>query len=939
MTFPDDPLEIRVEIQFGAVGWVDVTGDVADQTISLRRGRSDEASSVQPSTLEFELDNLHGDYTPGRAESAWWPHVGRGAPVRFAVRWDGSWRTRFTGRVASWQPIWPAGDTPQDAAGQVESRAAVTAAGVLRRLGQGDEPRPSTLRRQIMAFQDDPRLRAYWPLEDGRDTDGRAVSPLEGVPPMVVGGSVTWGGDSESIPGAAQMVTAQAPWGLNGRVPPTPNGTWRTEWVAVPRTPTTGTARMLAVQLAGASPFTQFDVLVSDTDLHLRALVGDTVFGTISEPADIHDQPTFFRLGANQGGTSARFFVQAWVGGSLVAEVSTTSVSGGQVGRVSRVLGWSNAELEEPLSLGHILVRTAPVNPVMLTSAAMTGHDGERAATRFTRLCEENEIDAAVVGDPEDTPRMGPQRPAPLLDLFFEIEAADRGVIYEPMSEHDLVLRTRESMLNQVAAFELDASTRLDGDAVRSDLADPFAPTDDDQALVNHITVSRPRGSQVTLSDEASIEENRKYDDSVTVNVETDDQLLDQAGWRLHLGTWGEMRYPSLSPDLMVSPQLIDDWLSVDIGDRADVSGLPPQHPAADVSQLVQGWSEKISPALWAVTANTSPARPFQVGVLDDDGDPPNTALARLDTTRSELAVGVDETETGLSVAVVEGPRWVDSTAHADEFPLSVEVGGEVMEVSAIGALVEGDPLTGAGHFEDTTASTSHAVPAVSAVGTSDLHLAAACSFVEPGTYTGLDGMTSESSTTGVFSTMAAASEMLAASGSTGGRTFTFSDSDVWSSLAVIAHGAASGEPVVEEVQSDVSSGTASEGPDPIEFTTSPEAGERLLVVQAWDWDPGNTMAPPDSDLETWDLVADSIEASDATSRVQLWERRITDPGEITVTVNAESDQWDLHAALIRLSGVTEEGQAFTVARSVNGVSKSHSAGARVRVAEPIRLV
>ncbi|WP_344014192.1 hypothetical protein, partial [Nocardiopsis exhalans] len=82
---------------------------------------------------------------------------------------------RFTGEVTSWPVRWDLSDS--------DVWVPLSAAGILRRLGQGAKPLRSPLRRTIPTHFPV----AYWPLEDGADAT-RAVSPVEGVDPVRVSG-------------------------------------------------------------------------------------------------------------------------------------------------------------------------------------------------------------------------------------------------------------------------------------------------------------------------------------------------------------------------------------------------------------------------------------------------------------------------------------------------------------------------------------------------------------------------------------------------------------------------------------------------------------------------------------------------------------------------------------------------------------------------------
>lgn len=99
MPWPDRPwwLPIRLELALGADqagdpaewSWTDVSDDVRPQTITIRRGRSDEGAQVQPLSASIDLDNATGDYTPGLPTGAHYPLIRRGVPARLWVQAGG----------------------------------------------------------------------------------------------------------------------------------------------------------------------------------------------------------------------------------------------------------------------------------------------------------------------------------------------------------------------------------------------------------------------------------------------------------------------------------------------------------------------------------------------------------------------------------------------------------------------------------------------------------------------------------------------------------------------------------------------------------------------------------------------------------------------------------------------------------------------------------
>jgi hypothetical protein len=294
------------------------------------------------------------------------------------------------------------------------------------------------------------------------------------------------------------------------------------------------------------------------------------------------------------------------------------------------------------------------------------------------RLCREEGIPIAVVGDNtlpaffrgnlDLSEPMGPQRPLPLPDLLQECADTDLGILYEQRSIPGLAYRTRRSLYNQTPRVTLD----LNQQAVEG----PFEPVLDDQRLRNDITVSRPDGSSAQAVDQASIDAEGLYDDGVDANVWLDERLAEQAGWRLHLGTWPELRLPAVSTGLRYAGAgVIAQWLDADLGDLVALRNLMRQYDR-DVDQLLEGYEETLSFFDWLVALTGSQAAPWQVGVLDDDT--PTVALARLESDGSTLTADISTSATSLSVAVV-GPLWTTSASYR---PFDIMVGGERMTVT-----------------------------------------------------------------------------------------------------------------------------------------------------------------------------------------------------------------------------------------------------------------
>jgi hypothetical protein len=212
----------------------------------------------------------------------------------------------------------------------------------------------------------------------------------------------------------------------------------------------------------------------------------------------------------------------------------------------------------------------------------------------------------------------------------------------------------------------------------------PFEPTDDDQGKANLVTVTRAGGSSATVEDTTSTMSTAPppagigiYDTTVTLSLASDASTKHQAGWRVHLGTVDEARWPVIGaklehPVFLADPALTEQLLDLDLGDRLDVEDLPAWLPPFPARAIVQGYQETILPFSHEIQWNASPASPFDVAYYGE---------ARYGTEFSSLASGVNSTATSWSVATSTGPLW---TTTAGDFPLDVLVEGELVTVTNI---------------------------------------------------------------------------------------------------------------------------------------------------------------------------------------------------------------------------------------------------------------
>lgn len=593
------------------------------------------------------------------------------------------WQFRHTGEAGSW--------TPRRDVDEFDRWTDMTIAGVTRRLGRGADPLDDSIKR--FAQLRDPV--GYWPLSD-TDDDGK------GIARAVIGSNMK----ADLFNSPSDLYYPQ--WGQGSLAPWLP-ASLRTPQINSAARPADPRIRGPVQTDAGGfsadlmirflPPETEGNInqaLIcrweSDPDLPLSASyfliiapqTGNVVvegFGASlpqSYPPIFDGRVHHVRVDFTEGAGDLTD-VDVYVDGSQILS-SSIDIGAATTPAIVAHNYFFSSQTDETgnFDLGPITLWNAADAPNVADSlAAYFGHAGEHAGRRFLRLCAEEDIPAAVVGDPDDTQLIGPQHPDPLLGLLREVELADDGLIYEPRQFAGLTMRTGRSRYNQPAVLELDYTA--------AQVAPPLEPVVDDLEIRNDWTVSRRDGGSARAVQRTGPNNVNKPEDdpqgvgryttSLDVNTVSDVQLPSHAGWHLHVSTVDDIRYPQVTVDLDASPDLVAAASAVDIGDRITVANLPTDLSYDVASLVVLGYTETIGPFRRVITFNCAPASPYQVAEIghDDYGvvAPGGTALDE----------DLDTTETGVDVTDNYGYLWVDEAV-----PFDIIIGGERMTVTAVGA-------------------------------------------------------------------------------------------------------------------------------------------------------------------------------------------------------------------------------------------------------------
>lgn len=567
---------------------------------------------------------------------------------------------RFLGEVSEWPPQWDTGGK--------DVTTPIAASGILQRYNQSKTVLQSTLRRRIPS---EPTLLAYWPMEEGADAT-QAASPIAGVQPMQVTG-FTWAADS-TLAGSGPLPQLAPPSSMAARVPPA-IGDWHVECVfkldTLPASPTL----MLQVNLGGGTAATiQFLIGVGVARIQALDTTGAVVATDDSPPDGFTNGWGRLQVKVSTSGGTVSLFGQWIIIGSTGATLSGTSFSGAP-GRVTSVSGsWGSGFSD--LRIGHLAVFNT-FDPGTYDNADIA-FDGESAAARLMRVAVEQAVPLSIAARSTDTEPVGPQAQDTFLNVVTSAAQADEGMLHEAREFLGIRYRGRASLYNQPSALDLPYV------ATPQALMAPLRPVDDLQGVRNDSTVTRLNGSfgrsvittgpLSTLPPPLGI--GTGYDEDVTLNLHSDDQAAMHAGWRTHVGTWDEARFPEVNLSLEKNPALIPAVARIDTGSRIRIT--PPllkQLPPDPIDQLVLGYEENISQFSWRFAFACQPYGPYRVAVADD------AVQGRADTDGSQLGTSITSTATSMQIATTSGPLWDTDPA---QYPLDIRMGGETITVTAV---------------------------------------------------------------------------------------------------------------------------------------------------------------------------------------------------------------------------------------------------------------
>lgn len=668
-------------------------------------------ASPDPSAAQLDpVPFASGSFTDAQGNT--WTPIGSADAARV---WYGTVDTRFYGETSSFPNRW-------DTSGN-DAWVPITAAGMLRRLGQNQEPAQTGLQAWVQGQS--PQPVSYFPLT-GREGTSYSVNQ----------GRVGRNGFKFYPTNWPYLAAASGNPGL------LPAFTYGKDW-GVPWLDTgmeynaSGDITFMQAEVGTSddnftldfvfqSPVISSDSGVQDTNIGVLGIyvwtydndrwylqlqkpgndgtlqvtwyandgVGSTTFPSAGPVAALLDnQLHTCRFELSTSGTNQTYSV--YIDGVLIS--SNTMAAGRRINGTSVYqMFYSRYVGQTVFNLGHLTGWSGPTFPnapaVASFSAAALGYVGETAGDRMVRISALGGIPFSLQGSAADTETMGAQYSEPRLTQLRDAENTDRGYLLEPRSTFGLKYRTRVSMVAQSPGLTLNYAA--------GHIVPPFEPTDDDLLIKNDMTVSRRDGGsarvQLTTGRMSILEPPDgvgQYADQTSVNCQTDAQLDGIAAWIVNLGTVDQARYPSVSVDLgnlavydAANGTTLDKQArALDTGDLLVITGLTALGVYDDVRLLVLGVaSEEISEGGYQhrITWNCAPYTGYEGSVYATSA---SVGTARYDTAGSTLVAALNTTATTFQVAATATSQGTTLwTTDPAAFPLDITMDGERMTVGAI---------------------------------------------------------------------------------------------------------------------------------------------------------------------------------------------------------------------------------------------------------------
>lgn len=668
------PQAPTVAILLNSGVWLDISTDVRFEAgiRNVNRGRTATDTKLRAGSAgPMQINNLDGKYSPRNPIGPLYGLIGRNTQCRISRR--GTYR--FWGVIPEWPPEWT--DGGQDA------WVNLTVAGIMRQLLATNAPvLQSALTRATLAGNPV----SGWTLEDSSGATVAAPTVLGG-PVLVPFGTASFAGDTTLGGASSAPNIGSVGTGFSGNVLPI-TGSWGVEFAT--KAIESLSVAMIYITDTNGNTFNLVTPWVLPTN-HMQVNIGTEALTVTSEPwntdAQFNNAWYYYAMYFQQSG--AKIACQLYINGvQVISQNTSTSFTLGSPARLQapqdvttpKTIG-SDGSLK---SISHInfYANTVPTNAYL----TLNGYIGENAGRRLQRLCSEQGIGFVYSGSLDDTMPMGPQGVDKFVDLIFDCESADMGFLYEDNDSFSIGYAPRSSMWNQSATLALDYNAS-------GNIVLPLVPADNDSKIINDSTVQRKGGGSVRVAVTTGPMSTAapsaggigSYPENPTVNVQSDTNAGDVAGWHVNIGTTDRQRFDQVNVNVantITNHNLIglaNQMCNMQIGNMITIDNPPVWAQTDQIRLICVGIVESFDQFRHTITYNTVLADPYTIGLLDDP------ILGHIESDGTYLVSAIGTADLSMTVATVTGELWITNILSVSgDFPFDIMMGGERMTIGGI---------------------------------------------------------------------------------------------------------------------------------------------------------------------------------------------------------------------------------------------------------------
>jgi hypothetical protein len=573
-------------------------GATSGGPITISRGRTDEISAMQPSSLSLVLDNIDGRFTLGDTSGGYGAiNVDRRIRVSYTV--GGVTSKRFTGYVQDWPTEWVTGS-------DTHAVARITAQCRWANLARWN------LRSQMESYAEIDDVLGYYTLgEDAGpayNTSRYTQDPLKyttlGAPDATFGvttggpvgdGGLTSvkfvGGDwlTANVTGAS---SAASVFTIAGYVSFTVNDTYGA-YLYLINTASENPTTML-IKNDGSGHFTA-SITTSD-----NTTASVTTTGTYND-GNPHLIACTFDATAGHG--------TLWVDDA--AGLTFGSFSG-------KTLDFSTATFEVGVLVANSTQSHCYYGPFVPTSTA-NAYALSTSGTGDTELNAQTFGQFAGISLDDMNLEASYQTTMAYVDTtgqsvtsMLELAALTEGGLafidgWGALTFQNRFHRTNGYTLLELTADDIDPGTRFDADS---------------QLIINYVDGTRANGTKNLIEQsKTSIDEHGPYPYSLDgLACASDTEFQDHARWVIYTHKEPSARCGQLPVDLLTqSTTNQQNVQAAEISDRITITGMPSQTPGGTTVDLtIEGWTETLDATSWDIVFNTTPWSLNAAWILDD---------------------------------------------------------------------------------------------------------------------------------------------------------------------------------------------------------------------------------------------------------------------------------------------------------------------------------